>query len=1687
MLPRILARAVANVTIIIVIGSVGYSGARAQESTNIPAHNTKPTLPYDRAKPTKAAGSSTTDRPPTEEFATSDISHGRTACAAWTSVATPAPDKRRHAGHTGHTKGARVGTVGFSPNEELALTGAWDATAILWDVRTGKQIRRFLGHTGPVLSAVFSPNGQLILTASSDQTARIWRVDNGLEFARSRADSKVVSASFSPDGAHLAIATAKGSVCVFKAVNHEFVWHFQAPNVKAIQFSKDSSKLFAGGEPYESSPPGGRTVYAWDIRSGTKVIELPVATSSIAISPTADRILTAGSDLIATLRKTEDGTELIQFKGHTDKITSLAITPNGKAGVTAGRDGTVRIWTYDEDKKAEVARIIHIPEGIAAESVAISSSGRFLLSGDANGNAYVWDYSTGSQLSDLSRPRIMSLTLTNDRRRLLLGGHDGSIRVWDIANGRQVTKIRAHKSIVWEIRASSRGSYIVSIGNDDARIWDARTLQQIREIRDITNPVWSADTSTDERFLVTGHQNGDINVWDIATGNLEANRKGKGDRGEKGAWLPLLSVRFSPDDKFILAGGREDEAELWSPSGGWTDKLHYPPKGSTISTIQPKRDPPEERHGGMTIRPAWSPHFGNSSPAVYSSDARMIAQASFYKSEDGGVLIWQMGEGRTQTKFLRELSGHYGKPIKAVSFSLDGRRLLTGGQDGNAQVWSIDDGQVLKTLKGHTDIVTDAAFVSNSTVVTASYDGTIRFWDVNTGDEVACVKVRPSTDHLVKTPVAYPRWKKPRAVPSLRIETGMHTAVINNISVSADDRLLVTASDDKTVRVWSIPEGKPVHTLRPPGGRLKSGKIWSVAVSPDGRFISAGGENEAGVIFIFDAYTGVMLRTLDMHTDLVADMHFSQDSKRLAVGGRFGIRIWDTNAWSVQTELTECPHPYGLAFDAIGRLAASSPSGYVCLYDEAGKLTARAWAQSGRLPYRIAFSPNGRRLAVGYHDSGAVDVFDGSDLKHFFSVDTGNKSRENILSVAWSKDGETLFGAGGEEILRWSDSGRGPVQVLTRLSRECCLGIRPFGKRGLAFGAYGPAFGLLGDDGLLRLVRPANQPDMKRKLGDGLAISRDATRVRFGLDKGAKNPWIFDLNELSFQPSPVFPSDLHQPDVSGLQIEGWHDAHGTYPRLAGQVLPEIPGYGNVHFFSLAIAPGGASFVIGTEWHVVSYTDEGEQRWNYAGPAPALGVNASLNGKVVVVAYDDGTIRWHRQTDGQELLALFVQVSPDVDVTPHRWVLWTPKGYYTASVGGENLIGWHVNRGWGSAADFFPVSKFRDTFYRPDIVGRVLADLDEEKAITEANLIIGQRRANEDVMNRRPPVIRMRSPMEGSEFMRDEVTVEYSVRSPSGLPIKRVFAQIDGRPVQGAQTIDQSSDPHQEIIGTLTLKLPRHDIKLSIIAESEQVFSEPASVDLLWLGNPSLERAIQPRLFALIVGVANYVQDTLKLKGFPTNDADDIAAQLKAQEGPGRAFEKVNATILKDAAATRDNILHGLQWLLDNVKDANDIALMYFSGHGTTEGATSYLLPVSADRKALVSTGLNKQVVLDVLRSINGKVIFFIDACYAAEGMNRLNTTMLVNEFMAFENGITSFTSSAANETSSGIEGRNSHFTRAVIEGLRGRAARAGNQVILTDDLNAWLQRRVPALSQGRQTPAMTKSPLAKSVPLAVLQ
>ncbi|MFN3393800.1 MAG: WD40 repeat domain-containing protein, partial [Candidatus Thermochlorobacter sp.] len=220
--------------------------------------------------------------------------------------------------------------------------------------------------------------------------------------------------------------------------------------------------------------------------------------------------------------------------------------------------------------------------------------------------------------------------------------------------------------------------------------------------------------------------------------------------------------------------------------------------------------------------------------------------------------------------------------------------------------------------------------------------------------------------------------------PMLRIEIGMHTAPIKRISTDAQQDILVSASNDKTVRVWDLKTQRLLRVLRPPINLANDGMLYCAAISPDGKTVACGGWtgydwDGDNYIYIFDPVTGKLLRRLKGPGGVINHLVFSQDGKYLAAtaGGGFGLAVYRTTDYSVVAKDTDYNGgSYGADFGPSGILLTTCEDGYLRLYDDQFKLVAKHQTQCGKDPVHVAFSTDGAYIAIGFNDAPRVEVFD---------------------------------------------------------------------------------------------------------------------------------------------------------------------------------------------------------------------------------------------------------------------------------------------------------------------------------------------------------------------------------------------------------------------------------------------------------------------------------------------------------------------------------------------------------------------------------------------------------------------------------------------------------------------------------------------------------------------------------------
>jgi WD40 repeat protein len=316
-------------------------------------------------------------------------------------VAARAIDKLLHGSlrrFEGHTDLVRW--VALSPDGKQLLSGGHDGTVRLWELETGKEIRRLGENLALVRSVAFSPDGKLALAGHQNGDFRLWETATGKELHAVNFGTPVCSVAFTPDG------------------------------TRALLGLDDT------------------TLRLWDLEKWQEVRKLTGHTSyvvCVAISPDGKRGLSAGEhDNTARLWDLETGKELRKFEGHKESVHSVAFSPDGKRAVSGGG----------------VQRAIFAP--------------------GSDNTARVWDVETGKEIRVLTghKAGVWAVAFSPDGRRILTGsGHwtldspDMTMRLWDVDSGKELARFEEHTGTVFSVTFTSDGKQALSSGDRTVRLW----------------------------------------------------------------------------------------------------------------------------------------------------------------------------------------------------------------------------------------------------------------------------------------------------------------------------------------------------------------------------------------------------------------------------------------------------------------------------------------------------------------------------------------------------------------------------------------------------------------------------------------------------------------------------------------------------------------------------------------------------------------------------------------------------------------------------------------------------------------------------------------------------------------------------------------------------------------------------------------------------------------------------------------------------------------------------------------------------------------------------------------------------------------------------------------------------------------------------------------------------------------
>ena len=487
----------------------------------------------------------------------------------------------------------------------------------------------------------------------------------------------------------------------------------------------------------------------------------------------------------------------LDLKSHTQAVSGVTFSPDGKLLASASHDGTVKIW--DAVGGHETHTLTGHLQPVA--SVAFSSDNNRLASTGHDMTVKVWDVRNGEELLTLKGHTdfVICVAFSPDGQRLASASHDQSVKVWDATTGQELLTLKGHTNEVRSVTYSPDGKWLASGSMDNTvRVWDATSGHVMFTLLEHSGTVMDVAFNPDGKRLVTCSSDRTIKVWDA--------RDGPGALTFSGHKAGILSVAFSPDGKLLASASEDNTVKVWD----------------AVSTREK-----------LTLRG----HTAFVQCVVFDADGKRLASAS----DDRTVKVWDAVTGEE----LLTLKGHTAE-LTSVAFSPDGKRLASTSDDRTTRIWDAATGHETRLLQGHTDAVQCVLFSpTGRRVATSSLDHTIKLWDVTNGQQLLTLKghtdgikslaisadgkqlASASGDGTVKV------WdiKSGEATLTLR----GHTAKVRGVAFSPDGTRLASASSDGTLEIWDTMSGQTALTLKE-----HTGSVWSVAFSPDGHRLASG-------------------------------------------------------------------------------------------------------------------------------------------------------------------------------------------------------------------------------------------------------------------------------------------------------------------------------------------------------------------------------------------------------------------------------------------------------------------------------------------------------------------------------------------------------------------------------------------------------------------------------------------------------------------------------------------------------------------------------------------------------------------------------------------------------------------------------------------------------------------------------
>jgi len=502
---------------------------------------------------------------------------------------------------------------------------------------------------------------------------------------------------------------------------------------------------------------------------------------------------------------------------------------------------------------------------------------------------------------------VSACAFSPDGTRIVSGSFDNTLKLWDTESGKELATLKGHTDRVGACIFCPDGRRIVSASDDRTlKLWDAETYKKLDTFRTHSGIVKACASKRVlylEIIFATPHSKGLLLV-------IPDKRGKKTLEHIIGHFDEMRDCAFSPDGRRIIIAGGLFSLTLWDAKskdklcdmdipGGYDDDYlvnccDFSPDGSRIvSGINEELRLWDGETGEELF--ILKGHNGLVNACAFSPDGKHIVSASMDKT----LRLWD-AEPKEDIVYLK---GHTNW-VSACAFSPDGKHIVSSGMGStNAEtlmLWDAEKKNLLASLEGHTMAANDCAFSPDGKFIASTGKTTIRLWDAETYEELSTFKDYKSHDEAVNSCAFSPDSKylvsasSDKTLKLWDVETKKellkfegHTKWVSCCSFNPDGKRIVSGSEDTTLKLWDVATGEEFSTLKGHTGRVNS-----CVFSPDSRYIASASSD--CTLKLWDAVTGEELSTLRGHSEGVNSCSFSPDGRHIVSASEDEtLKLWD--------------------------------------------------------------------------------------------------------------------------------------------------------------------------------------------------------------------------------------------------------------------------------------------------------------------------------------------------------------------------------------------------------------------------------------------------------------------------------------------------------------------------------------------------------------------------------------------------------------------------------------------------------------------------------------------------------------------------------------------------------------------------------------------------------------------------